>query len=503
MSFVADLLAVADDDEGIVLSVIADHASEGGWRMRYATCLLVPSVCAQMSWSAWSAQQNHEAEATVTGGPLPSRFCVSGEGWLVARQPLELDEARAWLTEAEEIAEGSHDGRLPAIGVLPELEVSLSVSSAVIRAMPKADAAVGSLLSGGDRPAEGVLWSSPRQPVALELPPAIDIEGASACWPSHDLAGIHLTPAYVDDRLQTPEGLFVGRLERRAWLAGLRGTREADHKMALLGWDSTRVDPAGLILQTEEFDDQGELIMSQRIALADLNLASVRDSSLCEVTLPSAGPKLRHSLSLYAPDGSLLDRSAPAPFVETISLSISADGGEPMETTVGTALSAPTLPERRVFDTQARDALTALRKVGAENRVLRDRAAGLQRIRELLEGARGELLVSDPFFGQDDTDWQLVETLAVPVRVLTRKLAAEPAPVPVGVLARIRPRASLMMHERAYVWSDGGFILGGSPSTVGGPPVSIMPMSPSDAEVQRAIFEGLWSSPLFRDVSRR
>lgn len=362
VSFVADLLAVADDDERVVLSVIADEASEGGWRMRYATCLLVQSVCAEMSWSAWSAQQNHE-KATVTGGPLPSRFCASGDGWLVTRQPLELDVARAWLTKAEEIAEGSHDGRLPAIDVLPELEVSLSVSGAVIRAMPKADAAVGSLLSGGNRPAEGVLWSSPRQPIALELPPTIDVDGASACWPSHDLAGIHLTPPYVDDRLQTPEGLFAGRLERRAWLAGLRGTRETDHKMARLGWDSTRVDPAGLILQTEEFDDRGELVLSQRIALADLDLASVRDSSLCEVTLPSAGAKLRHSLSLYAPDGSLLDRSAPAPFLEQIHLSISADGGEPMETTVGTALSAPTLPQRRVFDAQARDALTAIARL--------------------------------------------------------------------------------------------------------------------------------------------
>lgn len=136
-----------------------------------------------MSWSAWSAQQTHETEATVTEGPLPSTFCVSGDGWLVGRQPLELDEARAWLTNAQEIAEGSHDGRLPAIGAIPELQVSFSPPNAVIRAMPKADAAVGSLLSGADRPAEGTLWRSPRQPVALELPPTVDVETATACWP--------------------------------------------------------------------------------------------------------------------------------------------------------------------------------------------------------------------------------------------------------------------------------------------------------------------------------
>jgi hypothetical protein len=134
--------------------------------------------------------------------------------------------------------------------------------------------------------------------------------------------------------------------------------------------------------------------------------------------------------------------------------------------------------------------------------VLRQRAPGLARLRALLEDARGELLVSDPFFGQLEEDWDLVKNLAVPVRVLTCKVDSEPAPVPANVAARVRPKASDLMHERVYVWDGGGFLLGGSPSTIGGPPVTIQPLSAIDAGVQHSIFEGLWASPHFRNVER-
>lgn len=171
--------------------------------------------------------------------------------------------------------------------------------------------------------------------------------------------------------------------------------------------------------------------------------------------------------------------------------------------TIGSRATPPTLAERQALKADAQDSLEALRRAGAENRVLRERTAGLTRLRALIENARGELLVSDPFFGQLEEDWDLVKNLAVPVRVLTRKVESEPAPVPTNVAAHIRPKASKLMHERVYVWDGGGFLLGGSPSTIGGPPVTIQPLSAIDADVQHAIFEGLWVSPHFRDVERR
>lgn len=70
-------------------------------------------------------------------------------------------------------------------------------------------------------------------------------------------------------------------MERRAWLVDQRGTREGDHKLARLGWDAAQVDASSLVLQVEEFDDDGELVMSQRVTCADLDLP--RESWVFEV----------------------------------------------------------------------------------------------------------------------------------------------------------------------------------------------------------------------------
>jgi hypothetical protein len=502
MDLIESSIGNPGEDEDIVLSVIADRSVSGDWRLRYATCLVVPRECAEMSWSGWCARESGESEGTVLNGPLPTAVRASAENWLMAREQLDPETARRWLGAIAGLAEGSGDGVLPSIGNIPALEVSLSEATGVIRAMPGADSAAGSLLAGAARPAEGILWRAAHQPEPVELPPSVDIEGASTTWPPRDLCGIHLTPEWVEPRLQTPEGIFAGRIDRQAWLIEQEGTREGDHKRVRIGWEPTRIDPGELVVQTEEFDAAGEMLLSEQIALADLDLSSVRATGRIEVSVPSLGPGLRHGLSLYGPDGRLLDRRAPAPFAESVALAVSIDGGEPVTRTIGAHASPPTLAERQALKAEAQDSLEALRRAGAENRVLRERTAGLARLRALLENARGELLVSDPFFGQLEEDWELVKNLAVPVRVLTRKVESEPAPVPTNVAARIRPKASKLLHERVYVWDGGGFLLGGSPSTIGGPPVTIQPLSAIDADVQHAIFEGLWVSPHFRDVER-
>jgi hypothetical protein len=297
--------------------------------------------------------------------------------------------------------------------------------------------------------------------------------------------------------------MFAGCIERQAWLIEQEGTRGGDHKRVRIGWEPSRFDPGGLVVQTEEFDATGEMLLSEQITLADLDLSAVRERGRCEVSVPSLGPGLRHGLSLYGPDGHLMDRRAPAPFAELVTLEVSIGNSKPVTTTVGGHARFPTTAERQALQVSLQESLEALRRAGAENRVLRERAPGLARLRALLESARGELLVSDPYFGQLEKDWDLVKDMGVPVRVLTRKVESEPAPVPANVAARIRPKASHLMHERAYVWDGGGILLGSSPSTIGGPPVTIQPLSAIDADVQRTMFESLWASPHFREVERR
>jgi hypothetical protein len=349
MSLIENSIGNPGGDEDIVLSVIADRSASGDWRLRYATCLVVPRECAGMSWRAWCARESGESEGTVLDGPLPTTFRVSGEGWLLAREWIDSDDARRWLGAVAALTEGTGDGALPSIGDIPALEASLSEATSVIRAMPRADSAAGSLLAGAARPADGLLWRAAHQPEPLGLPPSIDIAGASTTWPSRDLCGIYLTPEWVEPRLQTLEGLFAGRIERRAWLIEQEGTREGDHKHVRIGWEPARIDPGGLVVQTEEFDAAGEMLLSEQIPLADLDLSSVRDTGRCEVSVPSLGPGLRHGLSLYGPDGGLLDRRAPAPFLESVTLAVSINDGEPVTTTVGALASPPTIAERQAL----------------------------------------------------------------------------------------------------------------------------------------------------------
>lgn len=150
-----------------------------------------------------------------------------------------------------------------------------------------------------------------------------------------------------------------------------------------------------------------------------------------------------------------------------------------------------------------RSSLEEVRRKAADERILRDREAGRRRLRELLEGARDYLLVMDGYFSQDEDDWALVAGLHVPVRVLTGKVARLPAPVPSGVEARIRPKAIRSMHDRRYLWRDGGLGLGGFPSTLGHAPIGLQRLSPDEAAFWKATFDGLWNSGLFRALEHR
>ena len=488
-------------DERVVVSVIADPEPGGhGWRLRHATCLVVPAACAQTSWRAWAAYQTDEPARGAAKAELPATFRIDGAGWLLAREVPELEDARSWLAQVFSVEAGSGgDVVIPELGSIPTLRAHLTAPSTVVRAMLLGPGGCGNLLSGAVRPAAGAIWRGARQAFAVELPRHLDVGESFTSWPSHDLAGIHVTPAGVAEDLQTPEGLFVGRMERRAWLVDQRGTRAGDHKLARLGWDAAQVDASGLVLQVEEFDDDGELVLSQRVACADLNLP-VASSTPVEVRLPTLGPKLRHGLSLYAADGGLLDRIDPGPFAETVSLSLSFGDSEPLEVTSGTPLTVPALEERLGRARAASEEFTTVRRSGADARIL-DHATRPARLRALLERARGELLVADPYFGQEETDWELLRDLEVPVRVLTCKIAGAPAPIPAGVQARIRPKGTKVIHDRAYIWSDGGFMLGGSPSVR--PDIGVMPLSPAEAAVRTTTFEALWQSEHFRVLERR
>lgn len=165
----------------------------------------------------------------------------------------------------------------------------------------------------------------------------------------------------------------------------------------------------------------------------------------------SMGRAVSHSLSLHTLDGEFLDRTGPYPLIEQVSITIAVDGERQPPHTSGDKEPAPALDER-VARTEAiaRDIEHVLRN-GAQSRVIADRATAVDRLTRLINAARGELLVLDRWFGQDATDWRLLDDVPVPVRVLTGKLERDVVPtIAHHVDARHRNKAPL--HERVWLW---------------------------------------------------
>jgi hypothetical protein len=133
--------------------------------------------------------------------------------------------------------------------------------------------------------------------------------------------------------------------------------------------------------------------------------------------------------------------------------------------------------------------------------MIADKATAVARLIGHLEGAHDELCILDRFFGQHLEEWRLLDTVPVPIRVLTGKLEKDPSggvAVPTfGANVTVRYRRKAPIPERIYFWSGGGIALGGSPSTFGESPLRITRLRDADIAEWRQIFEAEWRSPLY------
>ena len=84
------------------------------------------------------------------------------------------------------------------------------------------------------------------------------------------------------------QALFVGRLERRAWLLDHRLIKD-DHAFQItIGLDPERTELADLELVVEERVDD-ETVWSERLRLEDFDLTESLDTPRVDLTLPSIG----------------------------------------------------------------------------------------------------------------------------------------------------------------------------------------------------------------------
>jgi hypothetical protein len=167
---------------------------------------------------------------------------------------------------------------------------------------------------------------------------------------------------------------------------------------------------------------------------------------------------------------------------------------------VGELRPPPVLAERMETAAGVAESFARLQRGAAERRILRSTDDGRSRLMSQLRRARGELMVFDPYFGQLDSDWDLLAEINLPTRVITTKTNGEDAPLPPHVRARLAPRKSL--HDRLYLWRSGGLVLGGSLSTLGHAPVYLARLRPADASAWAEHFEKVWNK-LTREVLRR
>jgi hypothetical protein len=329
-----------------------------------------------------------------------------------------------------------------------------------------------------------------------------EIAGTSHFSPALDLLGI----GWFENRTSAqPNGLLFGRFERVAWL--LNGRLHHDHDLYAIGvgMDLQRVDPADLEISIEE-EVAGELVFSEHLRLEDTDLtglisellapAPVPGRKVMSVALPTLGRGIRRTVRLFHRDQGLLDRWDSFNLVERISLSLDVGGGPQPPTVIGETRSPQDIVAFLGAVERVRQQYVDLRKEGTKNRIFDSIVEGRPELRQMLERARGEILVVDPWFG----DWTLLEDIGdQPPRVLIGGGAPDPPSTFAGRARRWHTRTA-PFHDRFFLWDGGGVSVGTSASTFGDRLFRIARLSAAETEVLKTQFALWWSDPGFVPV---
>jgi hypothetical protein len=155
---------------------------------------------------------------------------------------------------------------------------------------------------------------------------------------------------------------------------------------------------------------------------------------------------------------------------------------------------APALAPERLADLERVDEQYAYwLDAGAKRRII-DGVDANKLLRRRLARADGELLIVDPYFGKNASDWDLLEGLALPVRVLTGKDAKKPAQLFANVQARKWTQGKSPYHDRFYVWGAGGLNVGASANGLAGHRVfRIDELSVAELRAVRSVFARWWA----------
>ncbi|MFF0486632.1 hypothetical protein [Streptomyces sp. NPDC004435] len=300
---------------------------------------------------------------------------------------------------------------------------------------------------------------------------------------------------------KTQGGVAVARLRRTAWISGLRADSTVEVSITL---DSGRTSAASLEVDLEEIGADG-LLQARRVRLGDLALPSHTAERLT-VVLPTLGSGLQRRLRLYDHGGRLLDYVDASHFLERIVVQIVTPEGAAATTTIGAVTKPRDAVTRLSALDVAEDEYTRLLEEGLAHRIADDPDTARTVLKGMLAQARGELWVLDPYFGHTTDDWDVLQQVAVPVRVLTAHrrnhgvatAASAPAADLYARLPALHVRSWDMSidrtpwHDRFYIWEGGGLSVGTSPNGLGRRQARIGHISPTEAAAWGLRFTHWW-----------
>ena len=484
-------------DELAVLSLIAVRAVDDHWAVATGSLLSVPREVALISWRAWRARQPR-----TRGGPPPTGFDL---GPIFDVQPFPgLRAIRRVLGRAEWEAavDGIGSGWLDAGTSRLSVSAFNWVPAGLIASRGIKDA--HHVVAGIRRPVTGVAatlahpehgphhsdgrwdWTLP-----LNEPPG---PARGDMFRNRHLANWPLELVGVDwvgsDEFELPALFVVGRPTTDAWIADVN-VKSVDEVVISIRWDADRIDPLSCSATIRSQHAQ-LVLMEHHIRISDL--PNDRDATQPEprtmawheraltVTMPRGAPHTPWGMSLFAPDGHLLDERETGRRFE---------GGhvhteEEMDDAVRTA-------EQLVTDARKAAAERRLSSIGDLERYLRGRFAF----------RNGELLLLDPHLFSGDADRiaatiDLLTALHRPVRALCNKVPPDVASqlLSTDIDPRLLPHGKATLHDRVWIVGDTGLLVGGSINTFAGtgrrPETTATELPFADVSLWRDRFTAWW-----------
>jgi hypothetical protein len=476
-------------DELVVASLIL-RRNHDGWVLVRGSILVAPHQAGETNWFDW--QVRHGIRPLIQPDPTGPEYRVETGNYMAGRAVISLNEADRWVRSLTE------EGVGPAVGTLPGFGANLDRPIAPLRVSPHLDTPGSTFVCSVVRPAVGyILASGDANPRTVEEPvdgwQAVESgiwEGEGATWINTPLTlGV---PIALNE--PCPEGLFVGRLNRTAWITNLRAPEGISTFECSLGLEPERTDIADLAIAFEEWVGD-ELVHAQQVHLEDWDTDAVRGAPAVDVHLPTLGPGVRRTVRLYDRSGAFLDGSGDRFYIlEKITINVGIIGSDAPAAVVTTGEKTPQgdLVQMSAAVERVERQHHDLRAAGAAATLIPPGPAVRAHLRAVLAQARGRIQIVDRYFGNDPADWTMLPS-GIATEVLISAGTPPAAPI-AGVDVRRLRGSPPPFHGRAYLWDDGGVAVDASPNGFGHSPVLVTRLDPELAAHWQLIFAGWWAA---------